>query len=346
MKKKLLYFHNGKSSFVEKDISILSEYYDLKEFEFKTKHKFLVPIEFIRQFLYLLRYLNVTKSVIQFAGYHSFIPVIFKKMAKKKVLIILGGTDCVNFPSIKYGSFYKNPLRFFTSFSLHNASFLAPVDQSLVKYEYIYQNADFNGQGFLYHYPKIKTDYKIIYNGYHSYKWKMKEKNKNTFVTIGANLNSRFAFKLKGIDLFIELAKNIPNGQFYIVGGKNLKQSIPSNIILLDNIPNHQLPDFLSDKQFYLQLSMSEGFPNALCEAMLSGCIPIVSSVGGMTMIVKDCGIILEKKSILDLTKSVKKLMKDDQEIDILSKESRKRIAENFTIEQREDKLIKLVQEL
>jgi len=217
MKKKLLYFHNGKSSFVEKDISILSEYYDLKEFEFKTKHKFLVPIEFIRQFLYLLRYLNVTKSVIQFAGYHSFIPVIFKKMAKKKVLIILGGTDCVNFPSIKYGSFYKNPLRFFTSFSLHNASFLAPVDQSLVKYEYIYQNADFNGQGFLYHYPKIKTDYKIIYNGYHSYKWKMKEKNKNTFVTIGANLNSRFAFKLKGIDLFIELAKNIPNGQFTLL---------------------------------------------------------------------------------------------------------------------------------
>jgi len=91
---------------------------------------------------------------------------------------------------------------------------------------------------------------------------------------------------------------------------------------------------------------MSEGFPNALCEAMLSGCIPIVSSVGGMTMIVKDCGIILEKKSILDLTNSVKKLMKDDKEIDILSKESRKRIAEKFTIEQREDKLIKLIQNL
>ena len=60
----------------------------------------------------------------------------------------------------------------------------------------------------------------------------------------------------------------------------------------------------------------------------------------------KDCGIILEKKSILDLTNSVKKLMKDDKEIDILSKESRKRIAEKFTIEQREDKLIKLIQNL
>ena len=174
----------------------------------------------------------------------------------------------------------------------------------------------------------------------------MEKKNKNTFVTIGANLNSRFAFKLKGIDLFIELAKNIPDGTFYIVGGKSLKQSIPSNMILLDNIPNHQLPDFLSDKQFYVQLSMSEGFPNALCEAMLSGCIPIVSSVGGMTMIVENCGIILEKKSIHELTMSVKKLMKDEKETDILSKQSRKRISENFTIENRAEKLIKLIQNL
>ena len=346
MKKKLLYFHNGKSSFVEKDISILSECFDLKEFEFKTKLKILVPFEFIRQILFLLRHLTTKKSIVQFAGYHSFFPVILKKILGTKVLIILGGTDCVNFPSIKYGSFYKNPLRFFTSYSLHHASLLSPVDESLIQYEYIYQNDDFNGQGFLYHYPKIKTSYKVIYNGYNSSKWKMEKKNKNTFVTIGANLNSRFAFKLKGIDLFIELAKNIPDGTFYIVGGKSLKQSIPSNMILLDNIPNHQLPDFLSDKQFYVQLSMSEGFPNALCEAMLSGCIPIVSSVGGMTMIVENCGIILEKKSIHELTMSVKKLMKDEKETDILSKQSRKRISENFTIENRAEKLIKLIQNL
>ena len=346
MKKKLLYFHNGKSSFVEKDISILSECFDLKEFEFKTKLKILVPFEFIRQILFLLRHLTTKKSVVQFAGYHSFFPVILKKILGNKVLIILGGTDCVNFPSIKYGALYKNPLRFFTSYSLHHASLLSPVDESLIEYEYIYQNADFNGQGFLYHYPKIETSYKVIYNGYKSSKWKMAKKNKNTFVTIGANLNSRFAFKLKGIDLFIELAKNIPEGTFYIVGGKSLKQSIPSNMILLDNIPNHQLPGFLSDKQFYVQLSMSEGFPNALCEAMLTGCIPIVSSAGGMPMIVENCGIILEKKSIHELTMSVKKLMKDEKETDILSKHSRKRISENFTIELRAEKLIKLIQNL
>ncbi|MDG2152427.1 MAG: hypothetical protein P8K10_00655, partial [Crocinitomicaceae bacterium] len=80
MKKKLLYFHNGKSSFVEKDISILSECFDLKEFEFKTKLKILVPFEFIRQILFLLRHLTTKKSIVQFAGYHSFFPVILKKI--------------------------------------------------------------------------------------------------------------------------------------------------------------------------------------------------------------------------------------------------------------------------
>ena len=56
--------------------------------------------------------------------------------------------------------------------------------------------------------------------------------------------------------------------------------------------------------------------------------------------------IILEKKSIHELTMSVKKLMKDEKETDILSKQSRKRISENFTIENRAEKLIKLIQNL
>ena len=43
---------------------------------------------------------------------------------------------------------------------------------------------------------------------------------------------------------------------------------------------------------------MSEGFPNALCEAMLSGCIPIVSNVGAMPKIVKETGYLLLKKDI------------------------------------------------
>ena len=48
---------------------------------------------------------------------------------------------------------------------------------------------------------------------------------------------------------------------------------------------------------FYLQMSMFEGFPNALCEAMQSGCIPIGSAVAAIPDIIGTTGYVLERKS-------------------------------------------------
>ncbi|MFN8208916.1 MAG: glycosyltransferase, partial [Bacteroidales bacterium] len=45
-------------------------------------------------------------------------------------------------------------------------------------------------------------------------------------------------------------------------------------------------------------LSLSEGMPNALCEAMLCGCIPVGSNVEPIPEIIGDTGFIaLEKKA-------------------------------------------------
>lgn len=59
----------------------------------------------------------------------------------------------------------------------------------------------------------------------------------------------------------------------------------------------------------YLQLSLTEGFPNALIEAMACGCIPIVSSVGAMPEIVGQTGRVLKKKNIADLNEIIRSLV-------------------------------------
>lgn len=347
MKDTLLYFHAGKSSFVVKDIEILQEKFQVIDFFFDTadKKKYLGLL--FKQKLFLLRYIFGAKLIVcQFAGNHTFLPILFSKLFFKKSVIIAGGTDCVSFPSIEYGNFYSKVLAFTTAFSFKKCHLILPVHQTLVEYDYAYQPNDFPKQGYKFFIPKIKTPYKVIFNGYDSQKWYCDtQKEKLSFVTIGAGLSSRFGFKLKGIDLIFEVANHFPNAMFYIVGGKDIKIQTPSNVQLLDKIPNEKLRDFISTKQFYLQLSMSEGFPNALSEAMLCECVPIVSNVGGMPDIVADSGFILKTKDNSQLIELINQAI-NTPDLTILGKKARERIKNNYTFEKRKELLLAEISKL
>lgn len=347
MKNKLLYFHAGKSSFVIKDIEILQEKFYVIDFFFDTSNKKQYLLLLIKQKFFLLRHIFGTKLVVcQFAGNHTFLPILFSKLFFKKSIIVAGGTDCVSFPSINYGNFNNSFLAKTTAFSFKRCNLIIPVHQTLVEYDYNYQPNDFKKQGYQFFIPNIKTPYEVIYNGYDSKKWFCDtEKEKNSFVTIGAGLDSRFGFNLKGIDLIFAIAPQFPNCTFYIVGGAGIGKTTPPNVKLLDKIPNNELRLFLSKMQFYMQLSMSEGFPNALSEGMLCECVPIVSNVGGMSDIVSDCGYILKHKNINELYELVNTAL-NNFELDKLGKKARQRVVENYTFENRKQKLLAAIDKL
>ena len=338
MKTNILYFHVGLTTFVVKDIGLLSRHFTLHPFSFDSES---VLLSLFKQFTFLLRHLFSSKMyVVQFAGYHSFLPVIFARVFGKKAVLILGGTDCVSFPSIRYGNFNNKKMAFFTGSSIKHAHLLLPVDISLVKYNYTYTNNDFPYQGYLAHVPSAeKVPYQVIYNGYDGSKWKPATKTKKTFVTAGANLNSRFGIALKGIDLILTVATNFPDCTFYIVGGKGFTGIIPPNVEMLGTIPNDQLPEFLSDKQFYMQLSISEGFPNALSEAMLCGCVPIVSNVASLSALINDAGFVLKNRNPELLRQLIQSAI-ESNDLAYRSQKARSIIDSNYTELRRENELV------
>jgi glycosyltransferase involved in cell wall biosynthesis len=117
-----------------------------------------------------------------------------------------------------------------------------------------------------------------------------------------------------------------------------------SNVIILPPTKNDDLIEIYSRHQYYLQLSMAEGFPNALCESMLCGCIPIVSNVFSMPEIIGDSGYVLKERNHDQLKSLILNALKDPSSNK--SDLARNRIKENYTLTKRKDALIKLIRSL
>ncbi|MCK6639845.1 MAG: glycosyltransferase family 4 protein [Bacteroidia bacterium] len=344
-KSNIVYWDTGKSTFVLKDIGILSENYHVKEYTLQTNPKWMMPLRLVAQFIRCL--FTVPTSccvVVQFAGYHSYIPFVVAGWFGKKRVLVAGGTDCVSFPSISYGNFQRNYLKWFTARSFKLADLILPVHESLIDYKYEYECKDFPRQGYRNFVSGIRGKEVVIPNGYDLNFWKPSQvlRKRKTLITVGANLHSRFACKLKGIDLYVETAKLLPDYTFAIVGGSGLQiDNIPENIVLLENVPNSKLPELYSQYTFYCQLSVSEGFPNALSEAILCGCVPLVTNVGAMPMIVEENDNILKSKDPRLLADMIRK-----NEVKYNTDSFRISCAKRFPIEVRTRRLLEEIRSI
>lgn len=341
------YTHPRPSSFVRKDLAILNSEFEVRTFEFVPRHKLWLPWVFLHQFVFLL--LNARQVdiyIIQFAGYSSFLPVFLAKLLRKPSLIITGGTDCVSFPNIKYGNFAKPILGWFTAQSLRNARALSSVHESLQYQTYDYDSDSPRIQGYVTWAGVDSSKDVVIYNGYASNVFQLLhsvERRTNTFLTVLANPQSRFARNLKGLDVILELARMKPTCQFTVVGGAQGFElpGAPKNITFKPFASPEALCHEMNAHQFYVQLSLSEGFPNALCEAMLCGCIPLVSHVAAMPFIVQGVGIVVEKRGASHVTKALEHAGPLP-----LPKQVRERVVQSFPLEKRSAELRQLVKNL
>ncbi|WP_143961763.1 glycosyltransferase family 4 protein [Litoribacter populi] len=302
----IIYTYPVKTAFTERDVEMIEPHFSIKPLKF-TDSPVKLPFYFVWQALQLLFYLpKTTHYLCFFAGYHSYLPVIFGKLFRKKVFIQCGGTDAMNMPAINYGNYRKNILRQFTEYSFRNCTKILPVAEGLVKQNYQYSPLIPHAQGLKNLIPGLKTPIKVIHNGFSSEFWKDFgfERNPQTYITVATGISKTNRAVIKGIDLIEELAERYPEATFTVVGDSAYKTDLP-NIKVLGKLSQKELHNLYNKHRFYLQLSMSEGFPNALAEAMLSGCIPIGSAVGAIPEIIGDTGFILEKKDTAALIKLV-----------------------------------------
>ena len=328
------------ASFISLDKEILSKKFEVIENTYDWEKKYKLPLNLVKQFFFLMKNIRqVDYIVVSFGGYWALLPSLLGYLFRKPALIIVHGTDCAGFKEINYGYMIKPILRVVLKISYKFATRLLPVSESLIytKNEYFIKNKEIK-QGIKHFFPKLKTQWTVISNAVDHSKWKIDSKIDrihNRFITVMGDGQ----FNRKGGNLIIEAAIKCPQFEFIFIGinKPNTVNYIPKNVQFLGRMNANELMIYYNQSQYYLQLSNFEGFGVALCEAMLCGCIPIVSKVNDMPNIVKDTGYILELNDSDILCKLLERVFSEAN--NELGQKARLNIINNYSVMKRENAL-------
>jgi len=348
MKNIIVCVQHGLSIHVQRDVKILEENYSTKVITLRKNWLLFLKDSFYL-FIYLVFYRKkIISTFTRFADYHSFICGLFSKIFFIPFVLVVGGYDAIWIPSLYYGTYRKIKSRFASRWAYRFANFILPVDASLVKGVNSYSDEEPRREGFLEYYNGITGKIITIPNSYCSKYWNFTTLNNRSidFITVAA-IDHYETYKLKGIDYFIELSRLLPQKKFKIVGtdktdlSKYEKKEIPPNLSIIGKLTHDQLKKEFCNSKIYVILSLSEGMPNALCESMLCGCIPVGSNVNAIPNIIKDVGILVYKRDIVEMKTALTKALTLDT-----GNMAREKIVDNFPIERRKNSLYKIFEEL
>ena len=265
---KILFVHHKlNATFIQNDLKILRKHYDVEDFYYTPKKT-----------LQLFKKIKECNLVyVWFISYPAYFVAMINKLCryKKPIILVAGG----------YGV-QSDVLEKHKIFKLMSKSAIKNATEILAVSKFTRREIRKLGTAFDYGIPV-----RVIYNGIDLKMFKnlgvRKYTKKSIALTVG-NIFSMERYYLKGIDRFVNLAKENPRWEFYVVGVcdkviLNTVKDVPSNCYFLPPVPQKLLPSFYNIANTYYQLSKYESFCLALLEARACGCNVVTSTeVTGM----------------------------------------------------------------
>ena len=270
--------------------------------------------------------------VAWFASVYGSIACILAGILGKPTVMIVGGVDLAKDRDLHYGIWLSPWRSRIVGTALRRATRVLAVDRTLMAEVKV--RADYDG-----------ANVDCLPTGYDARVWKPAGKKQDTILTVAVAHDIRRA-KLKGIDTLVAAARGLPSTRFDVVGVNPLLARpllAPENVFFHPPVPREELLPWYREAKIYCQPSRREGLPNSLCEAMLCGCYPVVTNVGGNVNAVGETGIVVPLRDAGSLVRALRRAMKMNARA---GNAARKRIARLFPKAKRVKGLIGLVKEL
>lgn len=179
----------------------------------------------------------------------------------------------------------------------------------------------------------IETIYNPVDVKRYHIKRKMNKNDEITFVSVGRLVEQKNQKLL--INAFYNVVKKFPKLKLKIIGDGNLRESlekqvnkleIDDKVSFLGNIKNVEHELEIAD--IFILSSEYEGLPLSILEAMASS-LPIISTnVGGVSNIVTNNGILVEKNNQIELENAMIKLCENHEERFLLGQNSYENVLE------------------
>lgn len=318
---KVLFVHNALRSFVQVDRDILASEYEVDEMDLSQPFRLAtLPA----------RLLRADMVFAWFASLHSLTPVLAAAVLGKPSVVVVGGYDTANLPGIGYGHMAHPWKRYIVRLICRAATAL--IANSETAAEEVRQNT------------RTKTPVHVLYHGFAPRASRNYANPEPLVLTVG-NV-SHENLKRKGLEVFVQAASLIPEVRFSLVGrplddaADYLRSFASPNVTIHGFVEQGALDDLMMEASVYVQASAHEGFGCSLVEAMMSGCMPVVSRRGALPEVAGEGSIAVDEADFRDVAVGIRTALRASlEDRETLAQRARTR----FSIDQRERGLVRLI---
>jgi glycosyltransferase involved in cell wall biosynthesis len=319
-----LVYYSSFSSFIENDFNILSKHFDVRQVNLRSAR----DLPGLASAIYWC-----DLSFTWFAGEHAVPTVVLSRALGKKSVVVAGGYDVACQPEINYGQFtlpwHK---RFMNKFVLNHADAILPV-------------SDFTRRETL-RWSRPKR-LELVYNGVDVGRLGRDAVSKKEDLVLTVGGLKKDTIRRKGIEAFVKSAALVPEAHFAVIG-EALDDSIDhlisiasENVEFTGRISDSELAGWYRRAKVYVQASAYESFGMALAEAMLCGCVPVVTERGAIPEVAGDAGFYVPYGDVEKVAEGIRIALKSD-----LGSGASERIRANFSKERRDSALTRIIEEL
>jgi len=270
---RILFVYSRPAKFVRVDLELLRERWEVDEWA--QPGRYANPLAVLRA----VRRADLVFG--WFASWHTFWPVTIAWLLRKPSLLVVGGFDTANVPEIAYGYQQGGARRQLARWIIHRATRLVTNSQ--------FTRGEVEALGV----PVERIA--VVYHGFEDTFGELPTAPREPVALTVSNV-AWLTLERKGLLPFVEAAPFAPELRFVLVGEWTdgaidfLREVGGANVEFTGRVSDEDLASWYRRASVYVQASRHEGFGMTVAEAMLGGCIPVVTAAGALPEVAGDVG--------------------------------------------------------